>query len=112
MRLRGKISLGIIVTFLLSVAVVAAPAVWSKLWKTATNDIPTVRVTRGALETKIYALGELRPSNIAMVIAPAVGGALQIIHVANTGSYVEKGDVVVEFDPVEQEYNLEQNRSQ
>jgi HlyD family secretion protein len=112
MRLRGKISLGLILVFLVSAVVVAAPNILSKFWKTATTDIPTVRVTRGSLETKVYALGELRPSNIAMVIAPPVGGTLQIIHIVNTGTFVEKGDVVIEFDPVEQEYNLEQNRSQ
>jgi multidrug resistance efflux pump len=112
MRLRGKLSLGIVFILLVSVAVMAAPAFLSKLWKTSTTDIPTVRVTRGSLETKIYALGELRPSSTAMMIAPPVGGTLQIIHAVNTGTFVEKGDVVVEFDPVEQEYNLEINRSQ
>jgi multidrug resistance efflux pump len=71
-----------------------------------------VRVTHGPLETKIYALGELRPSKIAQAIAPPVGGALQIIHIVPTGTFVKKDDVVVEFDPVEQEYNLEQNQSQ
>lgn len=112
MKLRGKISLGIMLIVLVSAAVWAAPAMLSRFWKSPAAEIPTVRVTRGPLETKIYALGELRPSSIAMVIAPPVGGALQIIHIVSTGSYVEKGDVVVEFDPVEQEYNLEQNQSQ
>jgi HlyD family secretion protein len=112
MRLRGKISLSVLLVVLVSIAAVAAPAFWSRLLKTGEADIPTVRVARGSLETTIHALGELRPSNVAMVIAPPVGGALQIIRIANTGSYVEKGDVVVEFDPVEQEYALEQNRSQ
>jgi multidrug resistance efflux pump len=47
-----------------------------------------------------------------MLVAPAVNGTLQIVHIARTGANVKSGDVVVEFDPSEQEYNLEQSRSQ
>jgi HlyD family secretion protein len=112
MKLPGTIPLGIILILLLSVGVTAGPAFLSKLWKAPPTETPTVRVTRGRLETKVFALGELRPSNVASVLAPPVGGTLQIIHLAGTGTFVEKGDVVVEFDPVEQEYNLEVNRSQ
>jgi HlyD family secretion protein len=75
-------------------------------------SIPTTRVIRGPLELKVYATGELRPSKSAMLVAPPVGGALQIVHLVQTGTYVNPGDVVVEFDPGEQQYNLEQNRSQ
>ena len=44
--------------------------------------------------------------------AAVAGGALQIVHLAKTGTLVKQGDVVVEFDPSEQEYNLEQSKSQ
>jgi len=47
-----------------------------------------------------------------MVVAPSVSGTLQIIHLLKTGTAVKAGDVVVEFDPSEQEFNLEQSRSQ
>jgi multidrug efflux pump subunit AcrA (membrane-fusion protein) len=47
-----------------------------------------------------------------MVVTPALSGTLQIIHLLKTGTAVKAGDVVVEFDPSEQEFNLEQNRSQ
>jgi HlyD family secretion protein len=47
-----------------------------------------------------------------MVVAPSVSGTLQIIHLLKTGAPVKAGDVVVEFDPSEQEFNLEQSRSQ
>ena len=47
-----------------------------------------------------------------MLIAPPIGGgALQITHLLPTGSPVKTGDVVFEFDPSEQQYKLEQNRS-
>jgi multidrug resistance efflux pump len=48
-----------------------------------------------------------------MVVAPPIaGGTLQIVHIVKTGTRVNEGDIVVEFDPSEQEYNLEQSQSQ
>ena len=111
MKMRGKISLMVTVA-VLGAAVFAAVPIVSKLKPTTAADIPVARVTRGPLETRIYTLGEIRPSNVAVVMAPPVGGMLQIIHAAGTGTFVNQGDVVVEFDPVEQEYNLEQAQSQ
>ena len=76
-------------------------------------QIPTARVTRGPVEIKIQALGELRPAQTATIVAPPMsGGMLQIIHLVKTGTRVKQGDVIVEFDPSEQEYNLEQSKSQ
>ncbi|HWZ43506.1 MAG TPA: HlyD family efflux transporter periplasmic adaptor subunit [Candidatus Saccharimonadales bacterium] len=74
--------------------------------------VPTTRVQRGTLELDIHTTGELRSPHSAMLVAPAVNGTLQIVHIARTGSTVKAGDVIVEFDPSEQEYNLEQSRSQ
>ncbi len=42
---------------------------------------------------------------------PIAGGTLQIVTLARSGARVQKGDVVLEFDPSQQEYNLGQNRS-
>jgi multidrug resistance efflux pump len=74
--------------------------------------IPTTRVQKGTLELDINTPGELRTPHSAMLVAPSVNGTLQIVHLAKTGSQVKAGDVIVEFDPSEQEYNLEQSRSQ
>ncbi|MBP1597402.1 MAG: copper/silver efflux system rane fusion protein CusB [Acidobacteria bacterium] len=75
--------------------------------------IPTVRVVHEPVEVIVHALGELRPARTAMMVAPPVaGGTLQIVHIVKTGTIVQQNDVVVEFDPSEQEYNLEQSRSQ
>jgi hypothetical protein len=47
-----------------------------------------------------------------MLTAPAVGGgALQITKLAAARLPVKKGDVIIEFDPSEQRYKLEQSRS-
>ncbi len=75
--------------------------------------IPTTRVVREPIEMKVYTIGELRPSRTAMIVAPPIaGGTLQIVNIVKTGTRVNEGDVVVEFDPSEQEYSLEQSQSQ
>jgi HlyD family secretion protein len=72
-------------------------------------EIPTVRVKKGTLDLKVYTTGELRPARSAALMAPSVGGTLQIVHLPPPGTIVKSGDVVVQFDPSEQEYNLEQS---
>ncbi len=77
------------------------------------DDIPVAPVQRGEIDLKVHATGELRASHSITINAPAVGGdALQITHLFLTGRPVKKGDVVIEFDPSEQHYKLEQNRSE
>jgi HlyD family secretion protein len=78
----------------------------------ATKAIPTTRVQKGTLELDINTVGELHTPHSSMVVAPSVSGTLQIIHLLKTGASVRQGDVVVEFDPSEQEFNLAQSRSQ
>jgi len=74
--------------------------------------VPTTRVTRGPLELSVHAVGELRASKSAMLIAPSVGGTLRILKLLDTGMSVRAGDVIAELDPTEQIYALEQARSE
>jgi HlyD family secretion protein len=77
------------------------------------DDIPLVKVSRSDLDLKVYTTGELRASHSAELTAPAIGGgALKITRLLHAGTRVKKGDVVVEFDPIEQRYKLEQSRSE
>ena len=76
----------------------------------APRSVPTVVVKRGRLDMKVYTEGELHARRSTMIVAPSVSGTLRIIRLAPTGSHVHSGDVVVEFDPSEQEYNLQENR--
>ena len=78
----------------------------------AAKTIPTTRVQKGTLEMDINTVAELHTPHSSMVVAPSVSGTLQIIHLLKTGTAVKTGEVVVEFDPSEQEFNLEQSRSQ
>ncbi|HET8823542.1 MAG TPA: HlyD family efflux transporter periplasmic adaptor subunit [Terriglobales bacterium] len=77
------------------------------------DDIPVAYVKRGELDLRVYTTGELQAKNSVTLSAPPVAGAsLQITHLLHTGAVVKKGDVVIEFDPTEQHYVLEQSRSE
>jgi HlyD family secretion protein len=97
-----------------SVLVVAAVIAMGRS-RTLTNSdaIPVAEVKQGDLNIEVYATGELSASHSVMLAAPAIGGdALQITRLIQTGFPVKKGDVVVEFDPSEQHYKLEQSHSE
>jgi HlyD family secretion protein len=95
-------------------ALVGVVAALRRTAPTAADDnIPTALVKRGDLDLQVYATGELRASHSQILTAPPIGGgALQITHLLHTGSTVKKGDLVMEFDPSEQHYKLDQNRSE
>ena len=78
----------------------------------AIEGVPTARVQRGAVDVNVFADGELRTPRTAMIVAPPIGGTLQIVYLVPAGTAVKKDEVVVEFDPSEQEYSLEQSQSQ
>jgi membrane fusion protein (multidrug efflux system) len=74
------------------------------------HTIPTARVKRGRVQVTVYTTGELRSARTAQLAAPPMGGQLQIVALADSGQAVRAGDVVVEFDPAEQAFALEQAR--
>jgi len=79
----------------------------------ASGTIPTSRVKRGDLEMTVNATGELRATHMETMTAPPIGGgSLEITRLLHTGIFVKKGDLVMEFDPSEQLFKLEQNRSE
>jgi HlyD family secretion protein len=80
---------------------------------TSASNVPTGRVKRGDLDMKVLVTGELKASHSEMLTAPPIGGgALQITHLLHTGSLVKKGDLVMEFDPSEQRFKVDQSRSE
>jgi HlyD family secretion protein len=74
--------------------------------------IPTARVVEGDVPVVVYTTGELRPVRSTALVAPAIGGPLQVLHIMATGTPVKEGDVVVEFDLSEQEEKLAQSKSE
>lgn len=76
------------------------------------SDTPTARVTRGPLKLTVHATGELRAGRTMTMVTPPVGGMLRIVKMIPTGLSVKAGDVVMEFDPADQQYQLEQAKSE
>ncbi len=75
--------------------------------------VPTARVVRGPLELSVQSPGELRAQRSLVISAPSVaGGILRLVKMVETGAEVHKDDVVMEFDPTEQVYLLEQSKSE
>ena len=75
-------------------------------------EIPTAKVMEVDLQLKVFTKGALHTEQSRVISAPPIaGGTLQIIKLAAAGTQVHTGDVVLEFDPSQQEYNLAQNRS-
>jgi len=112
MRRRRTILWAVAVVVLLAAAGVLA-AVRRGASSTVSDAIPTTTVKRGDLQMDVFATGEVRASHMETMTAPPIGGgSLEITHLLHTGTPVKKGDLVMEFDPSEQKYKLEQNRSE
>jgi multidrug efflux pump subunit AcrA (membrane-fusion protein) len=79
----------------------------------ATNsDIPVTRVKRGAVAITVTATGELQGGNPEVLLAPSVAqDSLVVTFIRQPGELVNAGDVVVEFDTTQQEYNLREAES-
>ncbi len=75
------------------------------------SPVPTAKVVRGPLKLTVYATGELRAGRTMSVIAPPAGGGLRIIKLLPTGTAVKKDEVVLEFDPADQIFAVEQAKS-
>jgi multidrug efflux pump subunit AcrA (membrane-fusion protein) len=102
------------VMILLVAAGAAAVMTRSRMSAMAENApvVPTVRLTKGSLQLTVHLRGDLRASKQQLMLAPAVGGALRILRIADAGQAVKEGDIVLEFDPADQEHALEQAESE
>jgi multidrug resistance efflux pump len=60
----------------------------------------------------VNAIGDLRAANTAMLMTPSVPGTLRILTMVPTGTAVKKDEIIVELDPTEQIYALEQAKSE
>lgn len=81
----------------------------------ASSDTPAVvtgRVERGSVTLDVYLDGDVRAAKSVAVPAPSVGGALRLLSLAPSGTLVKAGDPVMEFDPAEQQFALEQALSE
>jgi multidrug efflux pump subunit AcrA (membrane-fusion protein) len=95
-----------------TIAIAAAIAIAVPRLPDRSTTTPTARVTKGPLKLTVNATGELRAGRTLTLAAPPVGGMLRVVRMAGTGMTVKSGEVVVEFDPADQEYALGQAKSE
>jgi multidrug efflux pump subunit AcrA (membrane-fusion protein) len=76
------------------------------------DTVPTTRATKGPLKLTVHGIGDLRAGRTVTLVTPPVGGQLRIVTLAPTGTPVKSGDPVVEFDPADQQYALEQAKDE
>jgi HlyD family secretion protein len=74
--------------------------------------IPTARVAKGPLNLTVHATGDLRAGRTMTLTAPPVGGMLRVVQMVTTGASLKKGDTVVEFDPADQQFALNQAKTE
>jgi multidrug efflux pump subunit AcrA (membrane-fusion protein) len=75
------------------------------------SSVPTAKVVRGPLKLTVFATGELRAGRTMNVVAPPAGGSLRIVKLLPTGTLVKKDEVLIEFDPADQIFAVEQAKS-
>ncbi len=74
---------------------------------TSTVEVPATKVKKGRVTLSVAARGELQGGNSEMMTAPMSGGGdMAITLLRDPGEVVNSGDVVVQFDTTQQEYNL------
>ncbi len=83
----------------------------ARAFKPQSVDVPTVTVQRGEFLVQTRCKGDLRAVKNGMVNAPNLGGGLVITTLAALGDSVKKDEVVLAFDPSEQENILETSKS-
>src|SRR5207248_11345357 len=76
------------------------------------TGLPTTRITRAPLKLTVYATGEIRAGRTATLVVPPAGGTLRLVTLVSTGNNVKAGDVVFEIDPADQQFALEQAKSE
>ena len=99
--------LAVVLVVALSVAAVAALR-----RDTGKALLPTAIVTKTTFIDFLQLRGEVRPVRSVVLTAPSAGSDLQIVDLATNGSKVGAGDVVITFDPTQQERTLETKRSE
>src|SRR5437016_14399344 len=68
-------------------------------------EVPVARVRRGDFIIAVRTRGDIKSARSVILKAPQVPG-LRIVHLAEPGRPVKKGDVVVEFDNSQQDQDV------
>ncbi len=81
--------------------------VYAAYYYTGTTEVEVAvsRAHRGDFVISVRTRGDIKSARSTILTAPQVPG-LRIVHLADNGRPVKKGDVIVEFDGVQQEQNV------
>ncbi len=106
-----------ILTVVFLVAITAAGAwLYARSGKmpgqTSAISLPTTVVKRSDITLDVSARGSLRGGNSELLTAPLTGGGeMHITELKKTGELVKVGELVVAFDPTDQEYKLKESQA-
>lgn len=96
-----------IVAAVLAAAAILAAAAWASLkTRVGASTAPLYTVKRGPFVRKVRAEGNLKAVNAKPVTAPGNDMSFKIGWMAEDGTRVKSGDVVVRFDPTETQKSL------
>ncbi len=104
---KGWAIAGVVATVAVSVAAAAALR-----RDTGGAPPPTTLVAKTMFIDFLQLRGEIRPVRSVVLTAPSTGTDLQIVELAANGAKVAADDVIVTFDPTQQQRTLETKRSE
>lgn len=106
----------LVIGLLAGLAAVAGAAAWAFTPRAAlassAPQVPTALVARGNLAITVHLVGEVQTDKSITLVPPQAGVPLRLVRVVETGEAVKAGQVVMEFDPGDQQHALEQSDSQ
>ena len=96
----------------LAVVVAAVVVVFVSVGRGSTPDVPMATVARGEFVDRLEIRGEIRPVKSIVLSSPLQSGELQIIKIVKSGTMVQPGDVVVQFDGSTLQRTIQEKQSE
>ena len=110
-----RVRRGVLAWALVAVGVACGAALaWRRLRRPhdAAGGVPVLVIQRGEFVRRITAEGSLKPKDATPILVPSTEfGPLKIAWLADDGSPVKKGQVVIRFDPTDLERQLDDGKA-
>jgi len=107
MRVRTGLLLAAALALVVALALGAIRIARAGIATASSTETPATRVRRGSVTIAVTARGELQGGNPETLTAPAVAQeSIVVTFIRQPGELVKAGDVVVQLDTTQQEYNL------
>jgi multidrug efflux pump subunit AcrA (membrane-fusion protein) len=108
---RSRLIIVAVVLLAIAAGVPTVRAAFTGLKPASPTAIPTTIVKRGQVDSNVYAIGEMRTTKSTLLFAPASGGQMRLLSIEGTGAPVKAGEVVMTFDPSDQQNTLEEQEA-